>query len=160
MSPPWTVLILTTSAIAVRVAFVLWTAATPGFVWIDPDGYLEQASRLGTPAVREEARQWLERARDYTAGPVLRSQTDRIELLLREYDRPVAVAVVSDGATTVTILRVGELGSFDERSVPLTPGEYTFVGTRAGFRDVRREVRILPGGPPPTVRIACTEPIG
>jgi hypothetical protein len=54
------------------------------------DGYLEQSSRLGTPAVRREAERWLSHARALDSGPVLRSQVARIELLLREFDRPAA----------------------------------------------------------------------
>jgi hypothetical protein len=33
------------------------------------------------------------------------------------------------------------------------------VGTRSGYRDVRREVTVLPGRAPGTVEIRCEEPI-
>ena len=36
------------------------------------------------PAVREQARLWLEQARLHEAGPVLRSQIARIELMLAQ----------------------------------------------------------------------------
>ena len=41
----------------------------------------------------------------------------------------------------------------------LLPGRYTVVGTRAGFRDVRREVTIMPGHEPPALVIRCEEQI-
>jgi hypothetical protein len=33
------------------------------------------------------------------------------------------------------------------------------VGVRAGFRDVRREITLVPGREAPTVVIRCEEPI-
>jgi hypothetical protein len=33
------------------------------------------------------------------------------------------------------------------------------VGQRAGFRDVRREINLVPGRDAPTVVIRCEEPI-
>ena len=35
----------------------------------------------------------------------------------------------------------------------------TVVGTRPGYRDVRRDLVVTPGGPPPAVNIRCEEPI-
>jgi hypothetical protein len=59
----------------------------------------------------------------------------------------------------VTIHRVGRLGSFERKDVELLPGRYTVVGMRAGFRDVRREITLLPGREAPTIVIRCEEPI-
>jgi hypothetical protein len=72
---------------------------------------------------------------------------------------PVAVALRSDNQTQVTIFRVGQLGAFEQRSLELTPGSYTVIGTRPGYRDVRREISVVPGTPPPPVEIRCEEKI-
>ena len=121
---------------------------------------IDRPERLGTPAVRQEADQLLETARATTpSGPVLRSQVARIELLLPEYDKAVRVAFESDNATSVTIQRVGALGSFLRREIELKPGRYTVTGTREGFRDVRREVTIEPGAAVQTISVSCVEPI-
>ncbi len=122
------------------------------------DAYLEQPSRLATADGRREAEQWIGVARDLDAGPVLRSQIARVRLLLQDYARPVTVSIASDGDTLVTILRIGELGRFAERSVSLPPGEYVVVGTRPGYREVRRPLQVRPGAAAPPIRIACTEP--
>jgi tetratricopeptide (TPR) repeat protein len=123
-------------------------------------GLIDQPARLAAPEVRAEADRLLARARALDpAGPVLRSQVSRIELLLPEYDRPVALAVVSDGQTSIRILRVGEFGTFERREIELKPGRYTLVGTRSGFRDVRRDVTLLPGGATAPVDLRCSEPI-
>jgi hypothetical protein len=69
------------------------------------------------------------------------------------------VALASDNQTEVTIYRVGKLGIFDRKDMELLPGRYTVVGTRAGFRDVRRELTVLPGREAPVLVIRCEEQI-
>jgi hypothetical protein len=54
---------------------------------------------------------------------------------------------------------VGRLGAFSRKDMELLPGRYTVVGTRAGFRDVRREITIMPGNVPPELVIRCEEKI-
>ena len=65
----------------------------------------------------------------------------------------------SDGMTDVVIYRVGQMGRFESRDVELLPGRYAVVGTRAGYRDVRRDVEIPPGSTPGPVVVRCEEPI-
>jgi hypothetical protein len=121
---------------------------------------IDQPTRLGAPEVRAEADRLLAQARAVPeAGPVLRSQVSRLELLLPEYDRPVRLVVESDGETQVSIQRVGDYGGFARRELELRPGRYTLVGTRSGYRDVRREVTLVPGAGPQAVDLRCTEPI-
>ena len=74
-------------------------------------------------------------------------------------DVPVSVALQSDNITQVTIYRVGQLGTFAERSLDLVPGSYTVVGTRPGYRDVRREINVRPGAAPEPVVIRCEDRI-
>ncbi|MGE0583026.1 MAG: protein kinase [Steroidobacteraceae bacterium] len=121
---------------------------------------IDRPDRLATPAVHAETEQLLAAARAVTpAGPVIRSQIARIELLLPAYDRVVRVALESDNATDVTIQRVGALGTFLRREIELKPGRYTLMGTREGFRDVRREITIAPGSAVQTISVSCVEPI-
>jgi len=122
--------------------------------------YLTQPERLFSPSVRTAARDALARAQQIPdAGPVLRSQLARLDEWIRRAEAPVEVALVSDNETKVTVFRVGELGAFERRSLELKPGRYTAVGTRAGYRDVRREFTVLPGEPPPPIVIRCEERI-
>ena len=44
-------------------------------------------------------------------------------------------------------------------NIELRPGKYTVVGTRNGFRDVRREITVAPGQDSQTIRVTCSEPI-
>ncbi|MEM7451573.1 MAG: serine/threonine-protein kinase [Pseudomonadota bacterium] len=92
-------------------------------------------------------------------GPELNERIDTLQNILREAAVPVAVTLRSDGATTVTLLRVAQLGEFEQTEVRLRPGKYVLVGSRRGYVDARREFRIAAGEPPPSVYIACEQQI-
>jgi hypothetical protein len=122
--------------------------------------FIERPERLFSAEVRGAARATLQRARAVsTPGPVLARQVETVERLVAAAETPLRVALASDNATEVTIYRVGRLGSFERKDVELLPGRYTVVGVRAGFRDVRREITLVPGREAPTVVIRCEEPI-
>ena len=65
--------------------------------------------------------------------------------------------MLSDNATQVTVYRIGELGTFDERSLELLPGKYTAVGKRAGYRDVRVEFSLAHAAQTAPVVVQCKE---
>jgi hypothetical protein len=122
--------------------------------------YASRPERLFSTEVRAAARATLTQARAINpAGPVLRGQIETVNSLVHASEVPIAVALTSDNQTIVTIYRVGRIGTFERKDMELLPGRYTIVGTRAGFRDVRRELTVLPGQPPPPVAIRCEEPI-
>lgn len=122
--------------------------------------YLTQPERLFSAPVRASARQTLELA-DAIAnpGPLLTQQTQKLREWLGRAEVPVRVALQSDNLTQVTIFRVGALGAFEQRSLELAPGEYTLVGTRPGYRDVRRQIMVAPGASMQPVEIRCEDKI-
>ena len=121
---------------------------------------IDRPERLAVPAVRSEAEALVKRASGADpSGPVLRSQIQRLQILLPTFDVPVRLELVSDNATEVQIQRVGTFGTFSKREIELKPGKYTVVGTRPGFRDVRRDVTIAPGRDVQTISVSCVEPI-
>ncbi len=123
-------------------------------------GLIDKPERLAAVEVRADADRLLARARAVSSpGPVLRSQVARVQALLPAYDKPVRVALESDGQTQVVIQRVRALGAFEKTEVELKPGRYTLVGSRPGYRDVRREITVAPGAQPQTVALRCTEAI-
>jgi eukaryotic-like serine/threonine-protein kinase len=122
--------------------------------------YLTQPERLFSQPVRASARDSLARAASIpNPGPVLQKQMATLKDWIARADVPVAIALQSDNVTQVTIYRVGELGTFAERSLELVPGSYTVVGTRPGYRDVRREINVRPGGAAEPVVIRCEDRI-
>jgi tetratricopeptide (TPR) repeat protein len=118
----------------------------PERLW-DPEGRAEARTLLATAVATGNPRQRLAAA----AG--------ELERLAGAAQSPVRLRMESDGVTQVTIYRVGQYGSFSARDVELLPGRYTVVGTRNGYRDVRREVVLPPGAAVTAVVVRCEEPI-
>ena len=124
------------------------------------DAWNATPSLLFDPSQRDEARQIITSARSTpNPGPRLRRQLQQAEALLHTASTPIEVVFESDGETEVQVQRVGPIGSFERRSVALTPGVYVILGIRRGFRDVRRTVTVIPGQAVPTVVVRCTEKI-
>ncbi|AMN45671.1 serine/threonine protein kinase [Steroidobacter denitrificans] len=122
--------------------------------------YLTQPERLFSQSVRISAKEMMARARAIESpGPVLSKQLATLQQWLERADVPVVVALQSDNITQVTIYRVGEFGAFTHRSLELLPGSYTVVGTRAGYRDVRREITVRPGTVLEPIVIQCEDRI-
>ena len=122
--------------------------------------YLDRPERLFSPDVRAAARTAVARARGFgEPGSALGRQIAAVEDLITAAETPQRVALTSDNQTEVTVYRVGRIGTFERKELELLPGRYTVVGMRDGFRDVRREFTLLPGGEAPTLAIRCEEPI-
>jgi eukaryotic-like serine/threonine-protein kinase len=121
---------------------------------------IDHPDRLSNARVREQAASLLQTAEQLpTSGPVLRTQVARLTALLPVLDKPVHLSLVSDNRTQVTISSVGSFGSFARRDIELKPGHYTVIGTRDGYREVRREITVSPGEEYLTVNVSCSEPI-
>jgi tetratricopeptide (TPR) repeat protein len=114
--------------------------------------------RLADQAVQAQARQVLSDAASLS-GPNLQGQLQQVRGFLERINVPANVQLQSDGMTSVTVYRVGELGMFTNHTLSLAPGAYTAVGVRPGYRDVRQEFVVAIDGQTPVVTVACTEAI-
>ena len=92
-------------------------------------------------------------------GPVLVSQVDELQGFLENSQVPIDIQLVSDNLTDVTLLRVGDLGVFEQRALSLKPGRYVAVGKRIGYREVRQEFTVGFGQTPSSVVVQCEERI-
>jgi tetratricopeptide (TPR) repeat protein len=92
-------------------------------------------------------------------GPRLQKQIDELSRLIRTASKPAEVILRSDNETSVVIYRVGRFGQFLQKKVSLLPGSYIVVGSRPGFRDVRKTLKVEAGNNPITIDIRCEEPI-
>ncbi len=123
-------------------------------------GAIASPERLQDETVYQETRGLLDRARAVAqAGPRLQSQIEALDGLLKSAVEPVMVTLTSDEATDVNVYKVARLGKFRSKQVALKPGRYIAVGTRDGYRDVRREFQVSAGKPPPDIVVACTEKV-
>jgi tetratricopeptide (TPR) repeat protein len=122
--------------------------------------HISRPERLATEGVLEDAATLVERAETVRpAGPVLSEQIGQLQRLVTLYETPVRIQLQSDSLTEVSIHRVGHLGRFDRRTLDLRPGTYTAVGRREGYRDVRRQFKVIPGTAAEPLVVRCEERI-
>lgn len=92
-------------------------------------------------------------------GPNHSSMTEQMAALVELASTPIGVTLVSDNLTEITVYRVDDLGTFTSRELKLRPGQYTAIGARRGYRDVRKQFTVLPGRDNGPIEIICEEPI-
>ncbi len=121
---------------------------------------IDQPERLSDKAVAEATAKLIQQATAISPrGPVLQQQLTQLEALLQKANTPIEVMLQSDMETDVTLRKVARLGRFHQQQLTLRPGTYTAVGTRDGYRDVRRTFTVSHDNTLPAVVVACTEQI-
>ena len=121
---------------------------------------LKDPERLADSAVYQEAVAVRDAAQLIAApGPRLRQQLVTLNNRLRIARTPVAINLKSNGATAITILKVGAIGTFTDHQLTLFPGRYTALGQRNGYRDVRQEFSVAAEAAPLTLIVQCEEPV-
>jgi len=121
---------------------------------------IARADRFNDDRIARDARTVLAAAQAVDSpGPIHSRQTARLDELLQIATIPVQVEFRSDNLTEVVIYKVGSLGTFQSRTIDLKPGRYVAVGSRAGYRDVRREFKVSPQGMGTPIVMNCEEPI-
>ncbi|MCP5140775.1 MAG: hypothetical protein H6980_00315 [Gammaproteobacteria bacterium] len=120
------------------------------------DHYLARPDRLYGAEPLHNAKQLLKAAGN-GGEPGLKAKVDKLRAAVEVAGTPLGVTLRSDGETEVAIYHVSKLGRFQELGLELTPGDYTVVGSRDGYRDVRRVIQVRPGLPLPPISIRCTE---
>ena len=124
------------------------------------DFHLANPGRMSSLTVLNEAIDLLDRARNAVPdGPRIRQQISQLEQAIEVASTPIRIRLVSDNNTEVVVYRVGSLGRFEQRQLELRPGSYTAVGSRDGYRDVRRVFKVGPGQSKDPVVVRCEEKI-
>ena len=82
-----------------------------------------------------------------------------LKKLLQLVKQPIPILLKSDNQTDVSIFKVGKFGKFEQQKLELKMGKYTIVGSRAGFRDVRKVLTLTAEMSDQTITIQCDEPI-
>ena len=121
---------------------------------------IENPTLLFGDAVLADARKLLDEAKSMPeAGPRLTRQVRDLDRLIELAATPLAVRLESDQLTEVTLYRIGALGQFAAKEVELRPGTYTAIGSRDGYRDVRRTFTVIPGRVLEPISVICAERI-
>lgn len=118
-----------------------------------PDALLERKGQQHAFRVLSEVK-----ALPY-AGKKVVELAAKLQELMDAIRQPIEVTITSDGSTHVSLYKVGRFGPLTAKVVELTPGKYTIVGARAGYRDVRIDFVLKPGSGPRTVDIVCRDKI-
>lgn len=122
---------------------------------------IEHPLRLNSSEVLKNAEAILKDAQAIKKpGSKLQQQIDRLQQVLLQAQQPRSVIITSDNATEVSILRGIKLGTLVRQQVQLIPGNYTIMGSRNGYRDVRVEFTLAPrNNIIQTINVQCTEKI-
>lgn len=124
------------------------------------DHYLQDPERVYFAEPRANAEKLLASAATAPENePLLAEKIQRLKALVVQAKTPILVTLQSDGQTNVSIFHVGRFGSFTFQQLELPPGTYTVVGSRPGYRDVRKTLTVKPGSSQASVVIQCKEPI-
>ena len=106
----------------------------------------KEPTRLSNQTLYLQAQDILTEAQSLShIGNNLQALLTSTETLLVQYRDPVAVTLISDNATDITISNIGRVGFFERKDMTLRPGQYTIRGSQAGCRDIYLTVLIVPG---------------
>ncbi len=124
------------------------------------DHYLDTPARIYSAVPLANAGKLLAAASEAPPDePRLAGKITALRELVTGASVPITVTLNSDGVTSVVIHRVGRLGQFNSHQLELLPGDYTIVGSRPGYRDVRKAITLRPGMSQPPLLVRCEEEI-
>ena len=124
------------------------------------DEYINNKLRLGSEQVAREAEQLVQEIASISnPGSRVGQKTVKLKELLRLVKQPISITLQSDNQTDIAIYKIGRLGRFEKRKVELKTGKYTIVGSRTGFRDIRKVLTVTTDMPSKTIIVRCDEPI-
>ena len=124
------------------------------------DEHINNKLRLGSEKVANEANQLLQEVSSANSpGSKIEQRAVTLKELILLAMQPVSITLQSDNQTDIAIFKVGKFGKFEQREVGLKIGKYTIVGSRSGFRDVRKVLTVTSDMTNKTIQVRCDEPI-
>ena len=122
--------------------------------------YVANPALMQTDAALNEAREALVAASRRESKPdTWLAYIDTLARLISGARIPIPVTLISDNKTSITVYKVGRLGLLNSKELTLIPGDYTILGKRSGYRDVRRALSLRAGTRPAPIKIICNEKI-
>lgn len=119
---------------------------------------IDKPNRLTSNNVYQQAQQhYLNAIKIKQPGKKLLTQITQVKTILTQVHQPIVVVIKSDNLTKIMIKRIGDLGHFNNKNISLSPGEYTVIGTRNGYRDVIKQLSLKINAPQQTIKIQCVE---
>jgi hypothetical protein len=123
-------------------------------------GYFSTPYQLQKSSVQREAQETIQLAEELSIYSfAIKTQARQLTELLVKINKPVAVTVISDNITYVSVRGVGKVGVSYEKLIRLLPGDYIFEGTRQGFVAKLVHAHIHYDQDSFRVEVICDEPI-
>jgi len=120
--------------------------------------YIERSYRLSDNNIAAAAEDLLIQARVFAPdSQSLSYQVVALKTLLEQVNVKVPVFVKSDNKTYILVRGVGKVGLTHGREIKLKPGEYTFEGSRSGYRSKLVQLRLPAGELHLKVEVVCDE---
>ena len=124
------------------------------------DEHINNKLRLGSGQVANEAKQLLEEISSINnPGSKIEQGAITLNELILLAKQPISITLQSDNQTDIVIFKIGKFGKFEQRKIELKIGKYTIVGSRTGFRDVRKVLSVTSDMSSKTISVHCDEPI-
>ena len=124
------------------------------------DNYLDNEERLYSAQVAKEALELLDEVELMDApGNKISQRVKKLKEYLVIANQPISITLHSDNQTDVAIFKVGKFGRFENYKLELKPGKYTIVGSRSGYRDVRKVLTVSAEMANKNIIVRCEEPI-
>lgn len=122
--------------------------------------YIKNPYRLTHSGVLSEAEKTLTQAQHASNYSFeLKKQMEQLRKLIETFNRLIPVTITSDNKTYVLVRGIGKVGVVSKKIIQLKPGNYTFEGTRDGFKSKLLQVKIPYNQNNFNVRVICDEPI-
>ncbi len=116
--------------------------------------------RLSSKSVSKEAQALLATVDGLDKpGGKIKQAAAKLKQQIALANQPITITLQSDEETDVAIYKIGRFGKFSNKKIELKPGKYTIVGSRNGYRDVRKEVTVLAEMSNKIIQVQCDEPI-
>ncbi len=124
------------------------------------DQFIATPHRLSAPNVEKLAMAAMDQSRSLQAlSPQLSQSSRHLAELVKDYNRAVAIKLVSDGKTRIAIRGVGRVGLTTDKIINLKPGSYKIEGHREGYVSKLVELDIPVDATMLEVTVICDEPI-
>ena len=92
-------------------------------------------------------------------GSRFTAKLEKLKALVKAARTLVKIIITSDNHTKVTVYKVGRLGRFTRYELLLRPGKYTVVGSRDGYKDIRRKIIVKPDMKIISITVMCGEKV-
>ena len=124
------------------------------------DTYLNDVLRLSTTQVADEANALLAEISNLDKpGDKIAQRAAQLRLQLIRASQPISITLKSDNLTDIVVYKIAKFGKFKNKQLQLKPGKYTLVGSRPGYRDVRKVLLVTADMQEKVFTVHCVEQI-